>query len=632
MESESITEISPPPAKKAKVEHEAAETTADKTVSEDVKGTSGETAATSSNTKDSRQCHVSESDVGITQYVSSHQGFTAIIKQRYSDFIVNEVSNEGTVVHLTSTDLPQEVEEQVALSPDPNILSEENQAKLQALLDDTDKNAAILIEAALDKEARTKMHKAIKSLFPSLNSNTVEEDGQKMLRITKMKADQRTRPEWKPSRGNYCRFVLYKENKDTMDAINLISRLARLKTQLFSYAGTKDKRAKTSQEITAFRVTANKLQAVNARLRNMMMGNFSYVKDPLKLGQLRGNHFQIVLRNVTGTDDQITSAMTSLKTRGFINYYGMQRFGTTSIPTHHVGRALLHAQWMEAVDLILKPRESGDDSMRKCREAWGKSRDASAALRYVPSHHSIERTLLETLMRQGETNYANALQALPRNTRLMYAHAYQSYVWNSMTSRRLDEFGYKVKVGDLVIPHSINWERKGEAGESKMQPTVVTDENQSEYSMQDLVLPLPGHDVIYPEGKVGSWYRELMEKDDLDIDNMKQKNKDYSLPGDYRHLLVTPRDVTWDLMTYNDFTVPLSQGDLDVMFNKPQPETLKDGKFRALRLEFSLPSSTYATMALRDILKIDTSSSFQTSLNVTTPTDCEPVKTSVSSS
>ena len=30
--------------------------------------------------------------------------------------------------------------------------------------------------------------------------------------------------------------------------------------------------------------------------------------------------------------------MTSLKNNGFINYFGMQRFGTTSIPTHHVGR------------------------------------------------------------------------------------------------------------------------------------------------------------------------------------------------------------------------------------------------------------------------------------------------------
>ena len=32
---------------------------------------------------------------------------------------------------------------------------------------------------------------------------------------------------WPKDRGDYCRFVLYKENKDTMDAIALISKQLR---------------------------------------------------------------------------------------------------------------------------------------------------------------------------------------------------------------------------------------------------------------------------------------------------------------------------------------------------------------------------------------------------------------------
>ena len=43
-------------------------------------------------------------------------------------------------------------------------------------------------------------------------------------------------------------------------------------------------------------------------------------------------------RSVTGSEEEIQAAMTSLQQVGFINYYGMQRFGTSSIPTHHIGR------------------------------------------------------------------------------------------------------------------------------------------------------------------------------------------------------------------------------------------------------------------------------------------------------
>lgn len=46
----------------------------------------------------------------------------------------------------------------------------------------------------------------------------------------------------------------------------------------------------------------------------------------------------LCIRNISGTDEQVQQAMMSLKQTGFINYYGMQRFGTTAVPTQHVGR------------------------------------------------------------------------------------------------------------------------------------------------------------------------------------------------------------------------------------------------------------------------------------------------------
>ena len=44
-------------------------------------------------------------------------------------------------------------------------------------------------------------------------------------------------------------------------------------------------------------------------------------------------------------------------------------------------------------------------------------------------------------------------------------------------------------------------------------------------------------------------------------------------------------------------------------------DVLTDGAYAGLVLEFTLPPSSYATMALREITKMDMSARFQTSLN-----------------
>ncbi|KAK7116889.1 hypothetical protein R3I94_023281 [Phoxinus phoxinus] len=107
----------------------------------------------------------------------------------------------------------------------------------------------------------------------------------------------------------------------------------------------------------------------------------------------------------------------------------------------------------------------------------------------------------------------------------------------------------------------------------------------------------------------------MLSADDLDIQNMRHKVRDYSLAGAYRKLLIRPSDVSWELIQYDDPRVPLVLSDVEKLENTPAPVYLKEGKYRALKMEFSLPSSTYATMAVREVLKMDTSIKSQTRLN-----------------
>ncbi|XP_009000865.3 pseudouridylate synthase 7 homolog isoform X3 [Callithrix jacchus] len=522
---------------------------------------------------------LTEADVGITKFVSSHQGFSGILKERYSDFVVHEIGKDGRISHLNDLSIP--VDEEDPSEDIFTVLTAEEKQQLEELQLFKNKETSVAIEVIEDtKEKRTIIHQAIKSLFPGLETKTEDREGKKYIvayhaagkkALAKVRtaADPR-KHSWPKSRGSYCHFVLYKENKDTMDAINVLSRYLRVKPNIFSYMGTKDKRAITVQEIAVLKITAQRLAHLNKCLMNFKLGNFSYQKKPLKLGELQGNHFTVVLRNITGTDDQVQQAMNSLKEIGFINYYGMQRFGTTAVPTYQVGRAILQNSWIEVMDLILKPRSGAEKGyLVKCREEWAKTKDPTAALRKLPVKRCVEGQLLRGLSKYGMKNIVSAFGLIPRNNRLMYIHSYQSYVWNNMVSKRIEDYGLKPAPGDLVL--------KG----------------------------------------VQEAYREMLTADNLDIDNMRHKIRDYSLSGAYRKIIIRPQNVSWEVVAYDDPKIPLFNTDVDNLEGKPPPVFASEGKYRALKMDFSLPPSTYATMAIREVLKMDTSIKNQTQLNTT---------------
>ena len=87
----------------------------------------------------------------------------------------------------------------------------------------------------------------------------------------------------------------------------------------------------------------------------------------------------------------------------------------------------------------------------------------------------------------------------------------------------------------------------------------------------------------------------------------------FHFPG--RKLIVKPSLMSWRLLRYNDVKQPLALTDMDRLKGTQEPQKVADGKYWALQMEFTLPTSTYATMALREVLRCDTSSGYQASLN-----------------
>jgi tRNA pseudouridine13 synthase len=166
--------------------------------------------------------------------------------------------------------------------------------------------------------------------------------------------------------------------------------------------------------MSACRIRPDRLVALN-KLANPMgiwLGDFTYSQAGIKLGDLKGNKFTITLREVPLDTDmaEIEKSIKSLQEKGFINYYGMQRFGTSLVSTHSIGALLLNGQWKAACELILDVKAGGMNDSLVARELFLKG-DITGAFEQMPRNCIAERAILGVL--KGDTrHYAGAFQAV----------------------------------------------------------------------------------------------------------------------------------------------------------------------------------------------------------------------------
>ncbi|KAL7734092.1 hypothetical protein ACLKA6_011774 [Drosophila palustris] len=619
------------------------------------------------NRQPQQKCTLRENQVGITEFTNPDlSGFTAILKSRFSDFHVNEINTEGHVLQLNDINVPK-----LEIKPVDAAQLEEWRKKLENVIaDDVWQQIAALSTAkydakseqhveinvtSLDKEQRTQIHQLVKQLYlGKLVSKTLDQaekqdeaetETKKVIRILKPKPG-RSDNRWNFP-GEYVNFVVHKVNMDTSEVASTIANQLHLRPSQVNYCGTKDKRAKTTQSFCIKRRTPEAIANAARGMRNVYIGNFSFSSKTLKLGDLQGNRFRIALRHITQPQEHIELALQSLKERGFINYYGLQRFGNSaSVPTYEVGVALLKRDYKLACELILKPRDNDVEFMRAIREAWWENRDSAAAAAKFYNNKYIEKKLLDGLASFGENDYSAALRRIPRNMLLLYPHAYQSLIFNRIASRRIKEFGLLLIPGDLVYVEEDNNQQVPDAEEStpaaetvdpveddmevdadnlleeesifkrKVRPLTAEDIASDKYKLSDVVLPLPGYDITYPNNECAAWYEQMLAEVGLSSELLRHKEKTYALGGAYRKLLIQTSDLKWSFRRYSTPEDTLIASDWEQLKNieiTPEPSE-SEGKYMALLLEFSLPTAAYATMLLRELFKQDTSTATQMQL------------------
>lgn len=586
----------------------------------------------------------------VTEYVTPGDGIKGILKARFSDFHVNEIDLDGKEAVLTDVSIPQPPKDTEYTEEElVQLITKDKVDEIRKVAESQEKGVIVEIDVTeMSKQDRGSIHNIAKSIFGNaIVGSTVTREDKKFITFAKYdkKIFHDRREKW-PFPEDYTHFILFKENLDTFQATGQLTDILRVSPSAFAYAGTKDRRAKTTQWVSIKRGDPLRIASAASKNRNMKLGNFCFKPEPLKLGMLRGNRFRIVIRKVTASEEEIKTSMENFRENGFINYFGLQRFGNCAeVPTYKIGIEILKNDWKKACILILKPREGDPYFMKKIREIWVRTGDAKLAYeKFFYSNKSIERSILKWLSTHGN-DFKGAIDHLPRNMRLLYTHSYQSLVWNRVASRRLKDLGYHLVPGDLVFadksieeeivcepvletetaiqqteeketpePEESEQSPKVSHFKSLVKPLTEADIESGQYTIFDIVLPLPGHDITYPSNECAKWYEEILAEDGFSSEKLKLKTKMHSLAGAYRKVFIKPENLDWKVVGYKFPSDTLILSDYEKLKKAPEPVSVEDAPYQALLLDFRLPSSSYATMALREILKVDTSAMFQRTL------------------
>ncbi|MFB6196110.1 MAG: tRNA pseudouridine(13) synthase TruD [Haloplanus sp.] len=375
---------------------------------------------------------------------------------------------------------------------------------------------------------------------------------------------------------------------DTNDFAGALSDALGISRERVSWAGTKDKRAVTTQLFSIRDVDADALPD----LPNAEVEPVGRIGRNLEFGDLAGNAFEIRVSDPDRPDrvDAITDDLAAFGGRdgrvGVPNVFGHQRFGSQRPVTHEVGLHIVREEWREAVlAYVGNPAETEPERTQAARErvdavAASADPDWQDALDAMPGHLGYERSMLHTLVETGEepADFRAALEAVPWNLQRLFVNAAQSYAFNRILSERLRRglpfdrpvagdvvcFADADAPDDLALPDTDRLQRVTDE-----RVDVVT--RHCERGRAFVTAPLVGTETDLGDGKPGDIERAVL--DDLDL-----SPSDFDLPGNFDSA-GTRRAI-------------LVETDLSVA-RKP------------LTLSFSLPRGSYATAVLREYLKVD---------------------------
>ncbi|MBX8644321.1 MAG: tRNA pseudouridine(13) synthase TruD, partial [Thermoplasmata archaeon] len=258
-------------------------------------------------------------------------------------------------------------------------------------------------------------------------------------------------------RGNFVICRVTARNWETNRLVRELSRRLQIGRKRIGFAGTKDKRGLTSRYMSFEGVDEGVLRSID--IRDVDVEVVGRANRRLNLGDLWGNSFSITIRDCSYSGNRLAEVASAViselkQTKGFPNFYGVQRFGSIRPNTHIVGRYIVKKDFRGAVHAYAgNPSGKENDEVRQARTLFDEGADADEVFSSMPDVMVFERILLSHLSEHPD-DYAGALRRLPSNLLMMFVHALQASLFNEMISARIaEDLPLHLAVeGDIVLP------------------------------------------------------------------------------------------------------------------------------------------------------------------------------------
>ncbi|MDD3984747.1 MAG: tRNA pseudouridine(13) synthase TruD [Methanobacterium sp.] len=385
-------------------------------------------------------------------------------------------------------------------------------------------------------------------------------------------------PEHLPSgTGPNTWILIEKIGRNTLDVVLDIAKEFKLSRKRMGFAGMKDKSALTRQWLCVSNIEATELEGLKDKLYNVKVLETKQNEKKLRIGQLIGNKFKIIIRDTKNPENDVKTAnnvLNKLVKIGVPNYYGWQRFGKNRSNTHKVGEYIIQNNIKGAVDSYIgNPYPEEKNHIKSARQYYDDG-ELEEAYESMPAGMRYEKMMLRELMKQkhkkgelNETSYKIALESLPKPLKRMFVHAYQSYLFNKVVSERsklgIDKYVQK----DIIIDNE----------EHLVHEFDINNINERIKAFEvHPTAPLYGTKVPLAGGLVGEIEQNILNKEGI-------KLEDFTCPK-------TPKLGSHGLRRAIRFKI----------WDVSAVET-REG----IQTEFSIPKGCYATAVLREIMKKD---------------------------